>query len=124
MPSATDFIRKANYTVGGSAPEAQAQALQAVEAASSVADVIAALQFFDDMEDAIATEANAVLAAIPGAIDQALLGALRSALGRNLPVSFSWQEEDVIGVRITESTDGGGEVSITLITPHGTTFVS
>lgn len=121
MPAATNFITKANYTVGGSAPEAQAQALQAVEAAASVADVIAALEFFEDMEDAIATEANAVLAAIPAAVDQALLGTLKSALGRNLPVTFSWQEENVMGVRITE---GAGEVHITLITPHGTTFVS
>lgn len=124
MPSATDFIRRANRTVGGSDPEAQALALQAVEGAESVADVIEALQFFDEMDAAKTTEANAVLAAIPAAIDLALLGALKSALGRNVPVTFSWEEENVIGVRITESTEGAGDVHITLITPHGTTFVS
>src|SRR5580658_6917780 len=118
MPAATDFIRRAND------PDAQALARESIEAATSVADLIEALQFFDQMEDAKATEANAVLAAIPEAIDHALLGALKSALGRSVSLTFSWQQEDVIGVRITESTVGEGEVQITLLTPHGTTFVS
>jgi hypothetical protein len=121
MPGATPSIQKANQILSGSDPGAQSAALEAVIGAQSILDAMETLQFLDDIVDELADEVRAVMAALPESIDQAFLAAIRSALGRGVRVTLSWNEEDVIGLCVSESE---GAITIKLSTPHGTTFVS
>jgi hypothetical protein len=121
MPGATPSIQKANHILSGSDSGAKSDALEAVTGAASILDAIDNLQFLADIEEEFATEVRAVLTALPEPIDHAFLAAIKSALGSGAPVTLAWKEEEVIGLRVSESA---GEISIVLSTPHGTTFVS
>lgn len=67
----------------------------------------------------IAAEARALLRALPSAVDQALLSALRSGFARELPIRLRWVEGDALAVRVSETN---GWVRIVLETPDGREF--
>jgi hypothetical protein len=125
MPAATPSIQKANRILSGSDPDALSSALEAVTGAESILEAIDNLQFLDDIGDAaLIDEARAVLSALPESVDQAFLAAIENGLERGVLVTLAWSPADEIGIRISETTDGDGEINIVLSTPHGTTFTS
>lgn len=96
----------------------------AVEAADTVHDAVAGTGVLGRFEADVATEAHAVLDAIPPAIDSAIMAALGSAFGRGLPVALTWIEDLKIAVRVWEQPSGGGVlVNILFLSPNGQTFV-
>src|ERR1700692_2649315 len=72
---------------------------QAVSAAASVRDAVERTAILDGFTPQEATEARAVLDALPRAVDAAILAALRSAFAREAPGLFEWHEGAFIELR-------------------------
>jgi len=97
-------------------------AVNAVNAAANVHDAVVRSGVLGPHPDVV-TETRAVLSALPPAIDQAIMVALKSAMARSLPVRVTWIEDAKIAVRIWEqSQDGGDVLDIVFMSPHGSTF--
>ena len=96
----------------------------AVEETATVHEAVVATGILGQFEAEVVTEARAVLDAIPPAIDEAIMAALGSAFGREVPVVLTWIEDPKIAVRVWEQPQGGGVlVNILFMSPHGLTFV-
>ena len=97
-------------------------AVNAVNAAANVQDAVVRSGVLG-AHAAVVAETRAVLSALPQAIDQAIMVALRSAMARSLPVRVTWIEDAKIAVRIWEHPQDGGDIlDIAFMSPHGSTF--
>jgi hypothetical protein len=67
-----------------------------------------------------AEEAGAVLDALPAAMADAILGAVRSGLSRRLPVRAKWELGNTFEVRVSETKT---RVRIVIVTPDGQRYV-
>lgn len=95
-------------------------AAAAVGLAGSVREALERVDVLGGFTPEIQAEARAVLDALPEAVHDALLAALRSGLRRQLPIRLRWAESDVASVRVTEV---GNRVRIKIKTPDGREFV-
>ncbi len=120
MPAAIVF-RDLNSMLADPSADVYRDVAAAVEAADSVSDAIAGTGVLELQDDpAISVEANAVIDAIPPAVDEAIMGALESAFERAVPVSVEWIRGEGISVSISEQPSG---VSIEFTSPDGRTYV-
>jgi hypothetical protein len=94
---------------------------QAVSGAASVRDAVERTAILDGFTQEQATEARAVLDALPPAIDAAILAALGSAFARDAPALFEWHEGAFIELRTWE--EPGGRLRMVLVSPQGQEFV-
>jgi hypothetical protein len=92
----------------------------AVRRASSLRQAVSTAGVFDELSADEAKEARAVLAALPAATADVILGAVRSALRRRLPAEVRWKQGRVIEVRVSETTT---RVRILIVTPDGQRYV-
>jgi hypothetical protein len=117
-------LRPLNQMLSDPTTQAYRDAAAAVEAAASVRDAVSSIGVLDAFEPAIVAEAQAVLGAIPPAINEAIIAALSSAFERQLPVSVAWLEDPKIAVRVWEQPQADGFlVNILVLSPNGQTFV-
>ncbi len=101
MPAAVILV-PLNQVLSDPTSQEYQNAVAAVEASDTVHDAVLAPGVLGQFEAEVVTEARAVLEAIPPAIDDAILAALGSALGRELPVTLTWIEDPKIAVRVWE----------------------
>ena len=111
-----------NRLLTGEDQAAYSSGQQAVSAATSVRDAVERTTILDGLTAAEATEARAVLDALPPAVDAAILAALRSAFARNAPGRFEWHEGAFIELRTWEEP-GSGRLRIVLVSPQGQQYV-
>jgi len=106
--------------------EEYANAQSVVEASDTVHQAVESAGVLDQLSsDRGRVEARAVLAAIPPAVDEAIIAALENAFERRLPIEVSWLETDVetIEARISEQPYRNGRlIRITFVCRHGATF--
>jgi hypothetical protein len=104
-----------------------ANAQSVVEAADTVQEAVESAGVLDRLSsDRGRVEARAVLAAIPPAVDEAIIAALENAFERRLPVEVSWLETDVetIEARISEEPFRNGRfIRITFVCRDGAMFL-
>ena len=103
-----------------------ANAQSVVEAADTVQEAVESAGVLERLnsEDG-RVEARAVLAAIPPAVDAAIIAALESAFERRLPVEVRWlrTEVETIEARISEEPYRDGQlVRIVFVCRDGATF--
>jgi hypothetical protein len=119
MPAAV-IVAPLNQMLSDPTAQAYRDAAAVVRGAGSVQDAVRAVGVLRGFEAAVATEAEAVLGALPPAIDRAIMTALGSALDRGIPVTLTWIEDAKIAVRVWEQPSG---LSILFMSPHGRSFV-
>lgn len=119
MPAAA-LMEPLNEILGRPGEVAYQNVAEVSAAAASVRAVLEGINVLEAFAEPIGIEARAVLDALPAAVDGALLGALRAACDRGMPIRLRWVEAESIALRVSE---GRGHVRITLETPHGTEFV-
>jgi len=121
-----EFPAILNEILGDATLDEYATAQSMVEAADTVRDAVESAGVLDRLSsDRGRAEASAVLAAIPPAVDAAIIAALENAFERRLPVEVSWLETDVdtIEVRISEEPYRNGRlIRITFVCRDGATF--
>ena len=104
-----------------------ANAQSVVEAADTVQEAVESAGVLERLSSETGrVEARAVLAAIPPAVDEAIIAALENAFERRLPVEVSWLETEVetIEARISEEPFRDGQlVRITFVCRDGATFI-
>jgi len=97
-----------------------------VEAADTVEEAVESAGILDRLSsDEGRVEARAVLAAIPPAVDRAIIAALQNAFERRLPVELTWVRTDIetIEVRVSEEPYRTGRlIHITFVSRDGATF--
>jgi hypothetical protein len=103
-------------------PTAQAyrNAAAALSRADTVQEAVRAVGVLDGFDPAVATEAEAVLGALPPGIDRTIMAALGSAFDRGVPMTLTWIEDSKIAVRVWEHSSG---VNILFMSPNGQSFV-
>jgi len=95
-------------------------AKEAILGASTIAEAVARAGLFDAPEIANADHARRALEALPASVGAAMLGALTSAVQRDLPVVLQWKPGIASEVQVWEAVeDGVGQVGILLVTPYG-----
>lgn len=125
MPHSTGFILSANALfapLDGDGLAADSH-LGALGDATDIDAGAQALGLFDVLPAADAELLRGFLAAVPASLHAAVLGALRSALGRGLRTQFTWQpgyDAEVRVWEVSDETDAGwdGLVNVFLTTPH------
>jgi hypothetical protein len=119
MPGAAPARQKANQLFDVTNRDLNERARRAVRSASTVAEAAESANLYEEMDEAIENEVRLVLAALPEAIDQALLGAVRSGLERGITVAVDWEEGSPVALRIAEVDGDDPRLDIVVITPHG-----
>ena len=78
-----------------------------------------ATELLDGLDADVRADAEMLLDAVPGSVAGALLGAVRSATERNVPVTFVWQAAYDFEVRVWESVnaEGVGGATVMLTSP-------
>lgn len=109
-----------NAALGGSNAEAYGRAQEVVVGASAVREAVEGLGILGRMTEAEVVEAEAVMRALPRAVELAILGAANAGFERHLPIGVEWQRGAEISVRIREDRN---EVRIILTTPNGQEFL-
>ncbi len=121
-----EFPALLNDVLGDATRDEYANAQSVVEAADTVHAAVESAGVLDRLSsDQGRVEARAVLAAIPPAVDEAIMAALENAFERRLPVEVRWLETDVetIEVRISEEPYRSGRlIRITFVCRDGATF--
>ena len=121
-----EFPAILNEVLGDATRDEYANARSVVEAADTVPAAVESAGVLDRLSsDQGRVEARAVLAAIPPAVDQAIMAALENAFARRLPVEVSWLETDMetIEARISEEPYRNGRLlRITFVCRDGATF--
>lgn len=121
-----EFPAILNEVLGDATREEYANAQSVVEAADTVHAAVDSAGVLDRLSsDRGRVEARAVLAAIPPAVDEAIMAALENAFARRLPVEVSWLETDIetIEARISEEPYRNGRLlRITFVCRDGATF--
>jgi hypothetical protein len=122
-----EFPALLNEVLGDASSDEYGRAQSVVEAADTVEEAVEAAGLVDrlDTEEG-RVEARAVLAAIPPAVDEAIIAALENAFERRLPVEVIWipSETETIEVRISEDPYGDGQlIRIAFVCPDGATFI-
>ena len=121
-----EFPAILNEVLGDATREEYANAQSVVEAADTVHAAVDSAGVLDRLSsDQGRVEARAVLAAIPPAVDEAIMAALENAFARRLPVEVSWLETDIetIEARISEEPYRNGRLlRITFVCRDGATF--
>jgi hypothetical protein len=97
-------------------------ARRAVDGATSVHDAIERANLYETLAEDMATEARAVIGALPPEVDRQIVSSLSDAFERDVPVTIEWQEHTEITVEVT-SGDAPNEVHIILRTPAGREFL-
>ena len=104
-----------------------ANAQSVVEAADTVQEAVESAGVLDRLRSEEGrVEARAVLAAIPPAVDAAIIAALESAFERRLPVEVGWlrTEVETIEAHISEEPYRDGQlVRIVFVCRDGATFI-
>jgi hypothetical protein len=121
MPGALAVTRVVNEAIAQSPGAVQ----EAIAGHTAVRAALDASGLLDGIDAEFAVEARAVLDALPPEVDRVILDAVRDALDAGLPVEVEWEEaarDGGISVRV--STDDGGLVRITLVTPDGRNFTA
>jgi hypothetical protein len=121
MPGALAVTRAVNEAIAGSPAAVQ----EAIAGHTRVRAALDASAILDGLDAEFAAEARAVLDALPPEVDRVILDAIGDALDAGVPVEVEWEEtarEGGISVRV--STEDGGLVRITLVTPDGRTFTA
>ena len=122
-----EFPALLNEHLGDATRDEYANAQSVVEAADTVQEAVESAGVLDRLSsDDGRVEARAVLAAIPPAVDAAIIAALESAFERRLPVEVSWLETEVetIEARISEEPYRNGQlIRIMFVCRDGATFI-
>jgi hypothetical protein len=122
-----EFPALLNEHLGDATRDEYANAQSVVEAADTVREAVESAGVLDRLSsDDGRVEARAVLAAIPPAVDAAIIAALESAFERRLPIEVIWLETDVetIEARISEEPYRNGQlIRITFVCRDGATFI-
>jgi hypothetical protein len=122
-----EFPALLNGHLGDATRDEYANAQSVVEAADTVREAVESAGVLDRLSsDDGRVEARAVLAAIPPAVDAAIIAALESAFERRLPIEVIWLETDVetIEARISEEPYRNGQlIRITFVCRDGATFI-
>jgi hypothetical protein len=122
-----EFPALLNEHLGDATRDEYANAQSVVEAADTVREAVESAGVLDRLSsDDGRVEARAVLAAIPPAVDAAIIAALESAFERGLPIEVIWLETDVetIEARISEEPYRNGQlIRITFVCRDGATFI-
>lgn len=121
----TKTIQLAQEVFGGLhdfEPDSLLASLDGVETIGAAADVLHLIDVLPAEQREPMTD---FLASIPPSIDAAIVAAMRSALGRGLPVGISWQPGYDFELRVWDVSgpDGDGEpwvgmVNVHLVSPH------
>ena len=92
-------------------------AAAALENASTVLEAARAAEMLD--HDSVRSDhAEALLGALPPAVDAALLATLRSAVGRGVGAVLQWKPGPSVELQVWEAVEGDvGHVGILLVTP-------
>jgi hypothetical protein len=122
-----EFPALLNEHLGDATRDEYANAQSVVEAADTVREAVESAGVLDRLSsDDGRVEARAVLAAIPPAVDAAIIAALESAFERRLPIEVIWLETDVetIEARISEEPFRNGRlIRITFVCRDGAMFI-
>src|ERR1700735_1851977 len=122
-----EFPALLNEHLGDATRDEYANAQSVVEAADTVREAVESAGVLDRLSsDDGRVEARAVLAAIPPAVDAAIIAALESAFERRLPIEVIWLDTDVetIEARISEEPYRNGQlIRITFVCRDGATFI-
>jgi hypothetical protein len=124
MPMAV-ILHPLNAMLADPASPAYETAAAAVARATSCEGAVRQLGVLDDQSPEVVREADAVFAAMPADVDEAILGALRDGFGRGSPMELRWQEDTSAGEPgvAHRIEDQGDRLHIHLIAPHGDRFV-
>jgi hypothetical protein len=122
------ILRPVNGMLADPSGSDYANVQAAVGAADRVTGAVEALGILDAHSDEIVVEARAVLAALPAAVDEAVMAALANAFERALPVVLAWVQNDsaTIAVRVSEElADDSGALRVRLdfLAPSGENFL-
>jgi hypothetical protein len=125
MPHSTGFILSANALFAPLddeefGPEGHLETLQDVVDIDEGAERLGLYAVLSPAEGVLL---RGFLAAVPGAMHAAVVGAVRSALSRGLRTQFTWQpgyDHELRLWEVSEETEAGWEglVNVFLITPH------
>jgi hypothetical protein len=122
-----EFPAILNEILGDATLDEYTTAQSVVEAADTVRNAVESAGVLDRLSSHRGrAEASAVLAAIPPAVDAAIIAALESAFERRLPVEVVWipSEFEAIEARISEDPyDDARLVRIAFVCPDGATFI-
>ncbi|HUC05722.1 MAG TPA: hypothetical protein VL961_10000 [Acidimicrobiales bacterium] len=89
----------------------------AIASASTLRELIEAVDLLGELEQSDVDETQLVLGAIPPSVEAAFLAALRSALDRDTHILFRWEEGPGIDVQVRETPhEGSTRVEILLRT--------
>ena len=109
-----------NEVLGDTNAEAYGRAQAATSSASSVREAVEGMGILERLKDAEVAEAQAVMAALPRAVELAILGATSAGFERRVPIGIEWHRGDAISVNVREEAT---EVHIVLTTPNGQDFL-
>jgi hypothetical protein len=126
MPMAV-ILEPLNVLLEDASSPGYADVQAAVEAADTMSGAVEGLGLLDARTDAVLAEARVVFAAVPAAVDEAVMATAENAFARGVPIFLHWVETDsvTIAVRISEEPDPRGDgvrVHIDFLSPHGETF--
>jgi hypothetical protein len=119
MPAAV-IVAPLNQMLSDPTAQAYRDAAGALNSAGSVQEALSAVGVLGRFDAAVANEAEAVLGALPPAIDRTIMAALGSAFDRGVPVTLTWIEDAKIAVRVWEQPSG---LHILFMSPNGQSFV-
>jgi hypothetical protein len=105
-----------------------ARAAAVVAGATSCRDAVDQLRVLEGQSPQVVREADAVFAAMPAGVDQAILDALRAGFGHRSPMSLHWDRdvsegEPTVGHRFDEPDEQDDWVHIHVIAPDGQRFL-
>ena len=99
-------------------------AATAANGARSSLEAVETVRVLERQADNVVAEARAVLGAMPRAVDQAILGALRGAFADGAPIHLAWEETADAGAAITcDISVENGRVRIVVRSADGTNYL-
>jgi hypothetical protein len=116
-----------NVMLANPGSEQYVNSRNAVAAADTVRDAIEGVGILGGQTERVVEEAQAVLDALPPAVDEAIIAALESAFERGLPVFLEWVEgaPGTVAVQVSEEAHRDDvRVRIAVVAPDGETFLT
>ena len=120
MPHMTAVARRATDRFRGLPDQGlRDELLPVLREATGLRAAVEQLGLLDGLDADVRADAEMLLDAVPGSVAGALLGAVRSATERNVPVTFVWQAAYDFEVRVWESVnaEGVGGATVMLTSP-------
>ena len=119
-----EFIAILNEILGDLHGDDYEEALSVIDRFDTLHDVLDQGGVLDRLgSDASREEATGVLNAVPTAVDEAIMGAVKSAFARKVRVVTQWEGYKTIEVRISEEPSSDGPIiRIVFASPMGHIF--